>query len=165
MFPKNFTKDRWATARSYQTFYEQKTGNKLPLKSFYKSDNAITQNFFSYEVTFGMEYQGENYQFFIPQESMTIQGYGSENSEMEIIEKVKGGVASNFNGGSANWIHKNTDVKIRGLEKNSTKYNSIDLNQLQSNNVYASNIPSFEVGKGRTQNSANKNKYNLNIWL
>lgn len=164
-FQKGYTAKRWQKAREFQSFHELKTGEKLGLKEFYKNDNVVTQNFFTYEVTFGLEYEGKNYQFFIPQESFTIQGYGMNNSESEIIDRVKEGVSNNFNGKSAVWVGNNTNVEIRGVEKVSTKYGKVDFNQLTTNNVYADNIPHFEVGKGRTKNSANKNKYSLNIWL
>ena len=164
-FQKGFTQKRWERAREFQNFHELKTGEKVGLREFYKNNNLVTQNLFSYEVTFGMEYQGENYEFFIPQESFTIQTYGINNSENEIIDRVKEGVSNVFSGKSANFVHDKTKVQIRGVEQISTKYNSIDINNLNSQNVYANNIPSFEVGKGRTKNSANKNKYNLNIWL
>lgn len=164
-FTKGFTQKRWNRAREFQKFHEIKTGEKVGLREFYKNDNRVTQSFMSYEVTFGMEYQGENYEFFIPQESFIIQSYGVTNSESEIVDRVKEGVSNVFQGKSANFVHDKTEVQVRGMEQVSTKYKDIDFNQLTSNNVYADNIPKFEVGKGRTKHSANKNKYNLNIWL
>lgn len=164
-FKKGYTAKRWARAREFQTFHELKTGDKLPLKEFYKNENSVTQSFNTYEVTFGMEYQGENYQFFIPQESMTINSYGDVNSENEIIDRVKEGVSNNFKGKSASFVHDKTNVEIRGVEKVGNKYSDFDFNQFSSKNTYAENVPTFEVGKGRTVNSANKNKYKLNLWL
>lgn len=165
-FKKGFTADRWARAREFQTFHEIQTGEKKSLKEFYKNDNSVTRSIYDYEITFGLEYQGNNYEFFIPQESMTIQGYGVNNSESEIIENIKSGVSNTFNGNSSIWVHNHLSVEIRGVERVGTKYNKVDFDRLSQNNVYSDNIPnSFEVGKGRNKSVANKNRYDLNIWL
>lgn len=165
VFSKTFTQKRWDRARGFQKFHEEKTGEKLGLKEFYKSDNEVTKEIFKYEVTFEMYYRGEGYEFFIPQESFVIYGFGAITSEDELRSKVKQGVGQNFKGGAQSWLYDNTEVKVRGVEKMSTRYKDIDLNQLQNNNVYADKIPSFEVGKRSNKSSANMNKYGLNIWL
>lgn len=164
-FDSSFTKKRWNSARDFQKFHEMKTGEKLPLKDFYKSDNAVTQELFKYEVTFELNYKGDDYEFFIPQESFTILGYGAVNNQEEIDARVKQGLADNFKGDSRNWVYNNSKVSVRGVEKVATKYRDINLNNLSNNNVYASEIPSIDVVKTNKSGGKNINKYGLNIWL
>ena len=160
VFKKGFTKARWDRAREMKKLDEQRTGTSEGLREYYKNDNPFTKKVFEYEVTFELKYSGNNYDFFIPQESFTVRGYGDLNGEEEIREKVKQGVANNFKGKSTGWIYDNTEVNIRGVEESKVKYKNIDLNELNNNNVYATNIPNIEVNKNK-----NKNKYPLNIWL
>jgi predicted dithiol-disulfide oxidoreductase (DUF899 family) len=164
-FKKGYTAKRWDRARGFQTLHKEKTGEKLPLKSFYKNDNAVTQETYSYEVTYAMDYTGEGYEFFIPQESFIVTGYGGNNSQDEIIQRVKEGVSNNFMGNSKEFVYNKTEVQIRGTEKTKSKYNDIDFNQLGNNNIYTTNVSSFQVGKGKSKQTANLNKYGLDVWL
>lgn len=164
-FQKGFTQKRWDRAREMQKFHKERTGEQLGLREFYKNDNVFTQEVIKYEVTFEMNYKGSSYEFFIPQESYTIYGYGVGENLNDVEEMNKQAIANQFRGKSKEWIYQNVNVNVRGVERIQSKYNDININKLQNNNVYAENIPSFEVGKGKSKTGANKNKYALNVWL
>ncbi len=165
VFQKGFTKKRWDKSRKLQKLHEEQTGEKIGLKSFYKNENPFTKEIYKYEVSFEMNYKGDDYEFFIPQESFTLFGYGAINNEDEIRSKVKDAIGSTFRGDSRAWVSERVEVNPRGFEKQRVAYDEINVNQLSRNNVYVENVPSFDVGKGKTSGRANKNNYKLDIWL
>jgi hypothetical protein len=164
-FRQNFTQQRWDRARELQNAYKLKTGKEESLREFYKNDNPFTQSVFKYEVTFEMSISGTDYEFFIPQESYTIYGYGAQMSIPEIEEMNKRAIASIFRGKAVNTVYNSTKVQVRGIEKVQAKYSEINVNELVNSNIYTNNLPNVQVGKGKNRGKANFNKYNLNIWL
>ncbi|MHA1381183.1 MAG: hypothetical protein ACTSRG_22675 [Candidatus Helarchaeota archaeon] len=167
-FKKNdsFTATRWKRARALQKVDFKRTGTEKPLKEFYKNDNPISQKMNKYEVTFALDYTGEDYNFNIPQESFIIYTYGDFSPEEEINEMTRQGVSQIFRGKAQSWVYEKTDITIRGVEDTGkVKYGEFDETQLINNNVFTDKIPPVSVNKTRKGGGTNKNSYGLNLWI
>ena len=160
----NWVKNRWSVAREQRDLYNSQFNSDYGVKEFYKSENVLSKKLMKYEVTLELNFQGQGYEFSIPQESFTFYSYAGLENESHIKENTKQAVSSIFRGRSQNWIYNNVDVQVRGMEKKNLKREEININKLKYSNAYSENVPKIKVSKNRRNGSSNVNDYNLNLW-
>lgn len=174
MSNNNFFKERWESARVQQKSYFELTGDdSISVKEFFKNENPMTEKIVKLEITFEMNYKGENYEFFIPQGSISVFALDSPEIMNMANENVKSSIASLFKGKAQNFIYNNTEINItkkdvRGVEKNkisSDTINEIDYDRIVNTGSYFEDKDKVVVGKGINRNKANKNIYDLDLWL
>ena len=156
---------RWSTARQQQDLYNSRFGTDLSAKEFFKNENPLLRSLVKYKVTIEMNYLGEDYRFFLPQETYTIYSFESPESQRVIEENTKQAVSQIFKGKSIDWVYNRLDVTTRGMERSKIDYNEVNTIKLKSNTAYTEDMPKVEVSKKKGQGKAQVNSYNLDLWL
>jgi len=168
-FKSNWVKERWATAREQQKLYNERFGEDISVREFYKrpENNPLLQRVRKYAVTFEMKYTDPKgrYEFYIPQETFYIYSLEKNGETQTKIENdTKQAIVDIFdNYSSKQWIEN--QLEVRGIEDSSTlDYTEVDLNKLKTDNAYNTQIPQAKVTKQKGS-SKNVNKYNLKLWV
>lgn len=164
-FTTSWNKQRWKTARQQKELFKTQFGKDVSVQEFYKNKNPLLNKIKTYNITFEMKHLGESYEFFIPQETFTITSFDSPENKATIEENTKQAIAQIFRGKGVSWVYDHLEIKVRGIENETTKYNKIDVNKLKLSRAYTDNLPQIEVNKKSKGSDDNINKYKLDLWL
>jgi len=158
-------------ARTTRDLYYKYGGKeKLKYSDFLKkSENPVKNVINTYEFTYSLDYNGENYSFSIGQETIKISlPANADISNIDIPENIKQQVSSIFKGNSRDWVYRNMNIEtkqLRGVEEINTEsnlnYENFNTNDLQIHNTAQVKVNKRNYRGGR----GNTNKYNLNIWV
>lgn len=165
VFTSKWNENRWSEAREKKKFYSNKFGEDISVKEFYKNKNPITSKVTSYEVSVELDYSGETYEFFMPQNTFNVITLTGFENETQIQEATKQAVSEIFKGSARTWVYDNLYVETRGLEIKEIDYYSKEYKDLQNKSFSFGDVPKLVVGKGRNKINSNKNSYDLDIWL
>lgn len=163
-FTSKYVSNRWQKARTLKQEYKKETGKDLSVRDFYKNDNPITSNYVKLEITFSLNYQGEDYNFLIPQEVVEVISKDDPYYKLQAQEMTKTAVSDIFKGRSKDWVYNNLNVEVRGIESSKPLFNELDLNRVGQSGSYVLNNPIVDIAKRKHKGASNKNSYNLNIW-
>jgi len=163
-------KERWTRAKELQDFYNSTYNTNYSKRDFYADDNPLTRKLVRYDITYSMNMHGNNrklggsYEFYIPQDTITVYSLSDVETENHLIETTKGQIADIFRGKSKNQVYNNTDVNIvRGIEKGKVKYEDVNVNEIERDINSSSVSKKIDVYSKRN-GSINKNSYEINIW-
>ena len=165
VFTSEWNKNRWREAREKKNFYSQKFGEDISTKEFYKNENPLLSKVITYEVSIDMDYHGEGYEFFAPQETYKITSLVGFESKANIEEQTKLAVSEIFKGNARDWVYKNINVEARGIERKEIKYNDETYKDLLNSKYSFKDLPKITFGKGKNKGHSNKNSYSLDLWF